>query len=406
MTSADTEPVPLSVWKSLSNYGLISSATHGDSMDVAKDALEKKHPSLVYIDWLFPWHNERPILLTNIVVDWTSDALDPYFADILAGRIMLWPKGADKVMLCITPEFISYYNATFPNTIWINISCRGAWTDALGAAFIAKGGGAWYGYSDYVKATYAHYTEKKILEELVQNDKNAKEAFDAAVADQGADDKDSDPAALTLLGEDKTKIGASELKNGSFEKPDGAGSLNGWIKAGDGRAIKILGSDSPTDGSTMAIISTGLGFTTKTGEIYQSFCLPDDAQNLIFDWNFYSEEFKEWCQTAYDDTFQVSITDIKAGTETVLFQTSVNTLCGACERPGTSEACQSLPLIDSPVNFDKGDAWYTGWNQDQTVDISAYKGKGVILKFFATDKGDSVWDTAILIDNVRITTAP
>jgi hypothetical protein len=376
-------------------------------MDVAKKKLEKKYPSIAFIDWLFPWHNERPILHTNIAIDFTAEALDPYFPDILAGRIMLWPKSGGKVSLVITPEFISHYNANFPNSIWINISCRGAWTDALGAAFIAKGGGAWYGYTDYVKATYAHYTEKKILEELVNEGKNVKEAFDAAVAAQGANDNDSNPAALKLLGNKKTKIGVSELKNGSFEEPDGEGSLIGWIQDGDGRAIKILGSDSPTAGSTMAIISSGLGLTIEYGSLSQSFCMPEDAEELIFDWNFYSEEFKEYCQRGYDDTFRVTITDVKADpdTEILLFQTSVDSLCGACDGSDvTSEACLNLPLIDSPVAFDRGDAWYTGWETNQTVDISAYKGKSVIIKFYIEDKGDTIYDTAVLIDNIRITT--
>ncbi len=127
----------------------------------------------------------------------------------------------------------------------------------------------------------------------------------------------------------------------------------------------------------------------------------------MFDWNFYSEEFKEYCNSKFDDKFKVSITDLETKTETVLFQTSVNALCGACDGQDlATPACQSLPLLASPVSFDKGGVWYTGWKQNQTIDISAYKGKSVSLKFFATDVGDSIYDTAILIDNVRITTAP
>ena len=383
---------PLDVWKSLSSYGLISSLTHGDSFDIVKEALENKYSFLKWIDWLFPWHDKRVVFHTNIRIDFTSEGLADYLADILAGRLMLFPYGDGKVKLLVTPEFISYYNGTFPNSIWFSMSCRSAYNDTMGAVFLAKGGGAYYGFSDYVLASYAFNTERTVFEKLINEEKNAGEAFDAAVAAHGANDG-SEPAAIIFYGEKKTKIGVSELKNPSFEDPDGAGSLNGWIKEGDGRVIKVLGSDSPTDGSTMAIISTGLGFTTTTGTIYQSFCLSDNAKNLIFDWNFYSEEFKEWCGSSYDDTFNVSIVDIETGTETVLFKTSVNILC---ENTGA--------LIDSPVDFDMGDAWYTGWQSDETVDISTYKGKGIILKFFATDKGDSIYDTAILIDNIRITT--
>ncbi len=393
MTDAPTEPVPLSVWKSLSTYGLICSATHGDTMNIPKKALEDKYPFLKFIDWLFPWHDNRVILFSNIAVNATLEGLNPYLADLLVGRLMLWPEGGGKVSLIITPEFISYYNGQFPNSIWIDISCKGAFNDTLAAVFLAKGGGAWYGYSDYVKASYAHYTERNILEQLINNGKNAGEAFEAAVAAHGANDGDSDPAALTLHGEKKTKIGKSDLKNQSFEDPNGAGSLNGWTTEGDGRVIKVLGSDGPTNGGTMAIISTGLGFTTTSGSIYQNFCLSAKAKSLVFDWNFYSEEFKEWCNTQFDDTFQVSVKDIQSGAEVVLFKTSVNILCANTDA-----------LIKSSISFDKGDAWYTGWKLNETVDISAYQGKAVTLKFFATDKGDSIYDTAILMDNIRIVT--
>jgi hypothetical protein len=305
---------------------------------------------------------------------------------------MLSPWGDGKVKLVLTPEFIAHYNATFPNSIWYSMSCRSAYNDIMAAVFLSKGGGAFFGFSDYVYATYAFNTERTSFEKIINEGKNAGEAFDAAVAAHGANDG-GEPAAIVFYGEKKTKIGKENVKNSSFENPNGAGSLNGWITSGDGRAIKVLGADTPTDGGTMALISTGLGFTTQTGSIYQIFCLPENTKNLIFDWNFYSEEFKEYCGTEFDDTFQVSIIDIDTDVETVVFLTSVNILCG---NPGV--------LIKSPVEFDQGDTWYTGWQLNQTADISALKGKRVILKFFATDLGDSIYDTAILIDNIRITT--
>ena len=388
-----TAQVPLDVWKTLSNYGLISSLTHGDSFDIVKKLLEDKYPALKLIDWLFPWHDKRVVFNANILIDFTLDGLSSYLEDILAGRLMLFPWGDGKVKLVLTPEFVANYNGTFPNSIWFSMSCRSAINDTMASVFLAKGGGAFYGFSNYVRASYAFNTERTSFEKLINETKNAGEAFDAAVAAHGANDGQATPAAIIFYGEKKTKIAKEKLKNPSFEEPDGAGSLLGWITEGDGRAIKVLGSDSPTDGGTMAIISTGLGFTAASGSIYQSFCLPDNAKNLIFDWNFYSEEFKEWCGSKYDDTFQVSITDAASGVETVLFLTSVNILCA-----------NTGALIKSPVEFDRGDTWYTGWQLNQTVDISAFKGKAIILKFFSTDKGDSIYDTAILIDNIKITT--
>jgi len=402
----DAVEVPLDIWKSLSDYGLISSNTHGETYDIDKGELDEKDTEISWAEWLWPWHNKRVVIYTNYAVPHTKEGLADYQEDLKAGRLMLFPKGQDA-MLVITPEFIDFYNKEFPNSIWFNMSCRSAFNDTMAAVFLAKGGGAYYGFSDYLWTQYAYNTERTVLQKIINEGKNTGEAFDAAVAAHGADmgfsaSDNCNPAALVLYGNNELKVSVSELKNPSFEKPE----LNGWATEGDGRAIKVLGSDSPTEGDTMAIISTGLGFTEETGSISQTLCLPANAKNLLFDWNFYSEEFKEWCDSSFDDTFEVSIVDIETGTETVLFDTSVNTLCGDCQGSESSEACQALSLLVSPVNFDQDDydVWYTGWQSGETVDISTYKGKGVILKFLATDKGDSSWDTAVLIDNIRITT--
>jgi len=50
----------------------------------------------------------------------------------------------------------------------------------------------------------------------------------------------------------------------------------------------------------MALISTGLGFTTAAGSIAQPVCLPPlppgaTTWTLSYDWNFFSEEFLEFC---------------------------------------------------------------------------------------------------------------
>ena len=44
----------------------------------------------------------------------------------------------------------------------------------------------------------------------------------------------------------------------------------------------------------MGIISTGLGFTTTTGKIFQSFRVENNQSTLTVKWNFLSEEFLEY----------------------------------------------------------------------------------------------------------------
>ncbi len=137
------------------------------------------------------------------------------------------------------------------------------------------------------------------------------------------------------------------------------------------------------------VISTGLGFTVNSGSIEQEVCLPSDAKQLTFDWNFSSAEFVEFCGSIFQDFFKVEIiTD--TGTH-VLFFRKVDDLCPS--------------VFVTSLVFDRADVWSTGW-QSQAIDISAIaaanQGKSVKIRFSAGDVGDSIFDTAILIDKIRI----
>ena len=53
------------------------------------------------------------------------------------------------------------------------------------------------------------------------------------------------------------------------------------------------------------------------------------------------------------------------------------------------------------MKFDKGGVYATGW-QTATVDVTAMAGTSGMLSFAAHDVGDSIFDSAILIDGVRV----
>ena len=55
------------------------------------------------------------------------------------------------------------------------------------------------------------------------------------------------------------------------------------------------------------------------------------------------------------------------------------------------------------INFEDGDntAYHTGW-KTVTVDISEYQGQYITIRFVVFDVGDSIYDTAALIDNVHL----
>jgi hypothetical protein len=106
---------------------------------------------------------------------------------------------------------------------------------------------------------------------------------------------------------------------------------------------------------------------------------------LEYDWNFFSEEFLEYCGSQFQDFFQVSFGD------DVLQATKIDDLCND---PGTT-------LTPADVAFDKGDVYMTGW-RTQTVDVTAFAGTTATLTFAAGDVGDSIFDTVILVDDARI----
>ena len=175
--------------------------------------------------------------------------------------------------------------------------------------------------------------------------------------------------------------------NGSFEITSGfAASVTGFTVNGDARIVGELGATVPTDGTRMALVSTGLGLTKDLGSFEQPVCLPPlppgaTKLTLYYDWNFFSEEFLEFCGSVYQDSFEVTFGD------TSLQSTKVDDICGI--------------VTPSDVSFDKGGVYNTGWIT-QTVDVTALAGTTGVLRFGAEDVGDSIYDSVILVDRVRL----
>jgi hypothetical protein len=64
------------------------------------------------------------------------------------------------------------------------------------------------------------------------------------------------------------------------------------------------------------------------------------------------------------------------------------------------DLCDSVSKVSIKFDQEEGDVFDTGWQQ-QDIDISSYAGKNISLQFYSTDVGDSIYDSAILIDNIR-----
>jgi hypothetical protein len=199
---------------------------------------------------------------------------------------------------------------------------------------------------------------------------------------------DSDPAEFKIFGPHSAdlSIQVTGLIDGDFEKGD---LSQNWNVAGDARVIAALGNDGPTDGTKMAIISTGLGFTTDYGTLSQKFTLQATPGTVSFKWNMYSEEWQEWVGSQYQDSFSARIYE---------------TANPANELKMVSETIDSLAAGVSKVEvgFDKGDVYATGWRMFSGSLPPALLGKAVTIEFQTHDVGDSVWDSAVLIDSVKV----
>ena len=184
------------------------------------------------------------------------------------------------------------------------------------------------------------------------------------------------------------------IRNGGFER----GNLTSWAQAGNATVRQSLiasaGVINPTEGQWMADINTSNLAVGQIGSsLAQTFTVPRGVGILSFDFNFVSEEFPEWVGSQYNDAFTAVITTPNG--ETTFAQTSVN-------------AAQNVGLIGD-CNFPGGDATcgQTGWLQG-TVNLTPFSGIGapinVNLVFSALDAGDNIYDTHVLVDNMRFST--
>ncbi len=346
----------------LASYGAISIVTHGTLLAGGEVCLMT---------------GELATLSSEL--EWFWDLYGPF-----PTMVLLRHGGKDH--LSVKASFISKYNTSFPNSMVYVCACQGMKNSTLEQAFRTRGAGYVTGYDETVSVTYANGVTYDFWWNVVNFFDTSGEAHDA-ISPQT--DPHSHHANFVDFGNRDLHF-SGDLKNGDFE----LGSLAGWGQLGDGRVVTQLGSDSPIEGAHMGIISTGLGFTTSSGEIKQTICLPFDVDELVLDWNFFSEEFLEFCGSVYQDYFQVSITP-EGGIETALFYIQIDSMCGWALQPAGV-------VFDVGPNGDDEGVYKTGW-QHLALDLSSYAGDKVLLRLSAGDVGDSSYDSAILLDNIEIT---
>lgn len=385
--------VTVDTFKTLSQYGVINFYGHGDTYYKGILSLWTEQ-----FGWSFI--GAQVVILTGQVA--TAANKKAYEIDLKKGRIAIVSGGGNYY--AILPSFVSTYNSSFPNSLVFINACRSTYNSSMANAFINNGSKTYLGYSDYVLATFATTRATDFHNKWVLDPTNLVTTGESFTP--GLNDGQATPAHWQMIGANDLELpSGTELQDGGFE----TGTLGAWKALGDGRVLKQLGQFSPVEGAYMGIISTGLGFTTSSGSIEQKVCLPSTAKTLDFSWNFNSEEFVEWCGSSFQDTFHVDvITD--TGTQNLL-SLKVDDLCSSVTPSNlkfdqSSGACTPTPGVGSGTGGNDCTVWTTGW-QSQSSDISGIatsnQGKPVTINFSTGDVGDSIFDTGVLVDNIRIT---
>ena len=301
----------------------------------------------------------------------------------------------------ILPEFWSFYygEGSLDGSFVFSETCEfmgvdGSNDNSMASAILGASAESVVGFCNSVMADYSREFMLVYVSSLI-NGYTSEEAFGIAVTLCGANDYFDGrelygPTAYPILNGSNSVLVNTDLENGSFEEST---ELVGWDTDGDVRVLSKLGDLYPTHISRMAILTTGVGSGTsdytgsQEGSVLRQTFKVSYGGILTFDYNVLSEEPMEYVGSTFDDKFYAELIDAY-GNVSLLAQETVN---------------KSQWTKVYGINFEGGDStcYQTGW-KTVSLDLSAYEGQNITIRFTVRDVGDSAYDTAALIDNVAI----
>jgi len=361
-------------------------------------------------------------LASDSVTTGQGICLDETQVDLRLGNALITNSG-----YAVTPSFFeTWRGGGFPASLVHLGGCRTMWNGSLAVSLYAAGARAVTGFSGVVDSGWAKEQALTMFEALGQGG-------DGTVGSLFVAGEDPSHAGTfwRLYGASNLDLMAADLLNGDFE----TGSLVGWRGSGDGRAVAQIGQVQPASGKGMGLVSSGLGFSVETGTLEQSFCIPADKNELSLSWKFMSEEFKEWCGNAkFQDRFKAELIDADGATMKIV-EVTVDDLCaytdGTCAACVAPKACDPecfaqdgcyyseeaqvcagefncqcgrdfVGLVSSSLGFDQGGVFEVMWRRSK-IDVTELAGRGpVTLRLSVEDSGDSLFDTAVLVDAIEV----
>jgi cysteine-rich repeat protein len=201
--------------------------------------------------------------------------------------------------------------------------------------------------------------------------------------------------------------GSAQTGNTTNDNPDGVTSLPGIMKPVKGSnngagGTPFMNCDGVGDCSDTLEYQWNLGTKTANDVIYFQFdvTVPKGTYGYNVDFAYFSVEYPEWVNTSFNDMAILWSTS-ETYTGNVTFITDLNDT----PRPLTVTALAQSGLMkymeDSPELANTGydqQGGGTGW---ATVKGSAQPEETFTLAWTVFDKGDTVLDTALIIDNWR-----
>ena len=334
-----------------------------------------------------------------------------YSKDLLARRLYIATLEDGSSVYCLTPEFFAYYygNDRLDGSIVYMTNCAGYGmgdtfdSDLADTLVNNAGADAVFGYYNSVYVVYGIEMMDDIVDALLEG-KTAGEAFDAAKAALGETDlafvqkvypdwTTDDHAAATpnMSGDSDAVLVTTDFLNGSFEL-----DLNGWNTVGDVRILNKLAELVPIHGDKMAILTTGIGSAeneyiqgTEGSILLQSFIVPDNITTISLWYDVVSEEPMEYVNSQYDDKVVIELLDVDGNCIYELAYETINT-----------STWYSIENID----FDEGDSttYHTQWIETSFDMLGDYAGQQVTIRIRTWDVGDSIYDTAVLVDSITL----
>lgn len=381
--------VTVNDFKNLQDYHYIMTDCHGSFYRIQTGLLK---------------YEETPVICTKEEVN--KKSRKQYSADLKKDRIAAVTTTDGNTSYWIRPSFFTYYYKDEPlncSIFYLNC-CKGAVDNdkALVNAILDAGAASVVAYSETVYTFYGIAMLKDITDSLLKG-QTVNAAVTFAKIQNGNDDliwgaqKGFDPlkterAVCNVYGNGTSTV-HNELLNGCFDSFFSVTSskLVSWKSVGDARSIfKLAGLSAPSS-PKMAIISSGFGSmgNETTSCIYQTVLIPEGAKSISFTYDIVSEEPMEFVGTEYNDLFSVDLLSMDGNVlDNIAFE-SVN-----------SSTWYAIDGIDFPGGDNT--TFHTRWKTITSNSIAKYNGQLIVVRFTVQDAGDSIYDTAALIDSVTI----